>query len=89
MDMLDMATVIRGSQLRTHDMQWMIRWATAWIRSPHVKKQMEPEKMLKLHCDKVDEKKKGKVREKLEQYKNIEELWDSTPDDKWVKEVIK
>ena len=37
----------------------------------------------------VDEKKKGKVREKLEQYKNIEELWDSTPDDKWVKEVIK
>jgi hypothetical protein len=90
MDEIDKATVIRGYELRTHDMQWMIRWLGSVVWSGATKKATSPEKLLKLRCDRKKSASTGSmVRKKIDESQNIFELWDSTPSEKWKVEVIK
>jgi hypothetical protein len=89
MDDVDKATVIRGYELRTHDMQWMIRWlgSLCWVAPGN--KSISAEKLLKLRCDRKGKAPASQVKKKLEESQNIFDLWDATPSDQWKKEVIK
>lgn len=68
---------------------WFMRWMTSTIIAPHLKNPVAPEKLIKLPMDGEKKNKKGSVREKLEKFDKVFELWDQTPEDKWKTEVYK
>jgi hypothetical protein len=91
MDEVDKATVVRGYELRTHDMQWMIRWLGSIVYVAPGNKPMAPEKLLKLKCDRKNTgtTKAAEVKKKIDEADDIFARMDAIPADKWKTEIIK
>lgn len=90
MDEVDKATVVRGYELRTHDMQWMIRWLGSIVYVAPGNKPLSPEKLLKLKCDRKNTvaSKAEEVKKKIQEADDIWAKIDAIPADQWKTEII-
>lgn len=74
----EIAAYARGSRLRTLDWYRWFRWMTAAIMQPHVKKSIDPQKLIDLEKE-MQEKAPVQApdKERLKQMEEVFKKWDS------------